>query len=199
MVNVWASKGSRLVWVPSVTKTIAQEAEQKLKAAGLVLGQVDRQNDEHVPFGSVVAQNPRAGKRVNRDTAVSLVVSDGPKPVPEPTNVDSGNTGPGTSSSPETGTTRPPVEPNVDSTDETLRRYDLKVKVNADGRGKRRVRVEYDDVHGTHPVVDEEDDEGEVIQQRVEVFGPKITIRVYYGDDAAPVLEYSKNLSSRRR
>jgi len=188
-----------MVWVPSVTKTIAQEAEQKLKTAGLVLGQVDRQNDDHIPFGSVVSQNPRAGKRVNRDTAVSLVVSDGPKPIPEPATGNSGNTSPEISQSPDTGTTGPPVEPSVDTTDETLRRYDLKVKVNADGRGRRRVRVEYDDVHGTHPVVDEEDDEGEVILQRVEVFGPKITIRVYYGDDVAPVLEYSKKLSSRRR
>lgn len=200
IINVWVSKGSRMVWVPNVTKIGAQEAESKLKAAGLTLGQVDRQNDETIPFGNVVAQNPRAGKRVNRDTSVNLMVSDGPKPQEDQSQPDNSTNGTGGIGGGAVTPSQPAQDQNnTDATDQTSRRYDLKVKVNADGRGKRRVRVEYDDVHGTHPVVDEEDDEGAVIEQRVEVFGPKLTIRVYYGDDTTPVLEKTRYLTSRDR
>src|SRR5207248_1129936 len=100
-VNIWVSKGSKMVWVPKLSNLTTDEAEKKLKSGGLVLGEVDRQYSESIPYGSVVSQNPRAGKRVNRDIPVSLVVSDGQKPRPDDiaqgTPPDSGNANPAAS------------------------------------------------------------------------------------------------------
>lgn len=82
-VRIWVSKGSRMVWVPDLTRMSAQEAEAKLEEVGLKLGQVARQNHDRVPYGHIISQNPRSGKRVERDTEVNLVISDGPADAPE--------------------------------------------------------------------------------------------------------------------
>jgi len=97
-------------------------------------------------LANVVSQNPRAGKRVNRDVAVSLVVSDGMKPKPEGApedNIGNRQPNPGGEASPETspsGSTSPAdLEP---------RTAELIVTVKPDGGGRRRVRIEYDDLRG---------------------------------------------------
>jgi serine/threonine-protein kinase len=197
-INVWVSKGSRLVYVPDLTNLQKDEAEAKLKAAGLTLGSVDRANNNKINFDYVITQNPRARKRVNRDLAVNLIISDGPKPeeTPQPTgdgstnpdnpNPNNGN-GDGTNSGNITGN-------DSGNGDTTPRRINLSKRIPRDGRGARRVRIEYDDAQGTHQAVDEYHDEGETVTTKVNVVGGKVTVRVYYGDDAKPISEKTQTL-----
>ncbi len=177
--NVWVSRGSKMVWVPDVTRQQAEEAEKKLKEAGLVLGSVGRETNERVGFDQVASQNPRAGKRVPRDSSVNLIISDGSKPLePDTTNDETNNN-------------------DNQEQDRTPNSYTLNVTITPDGRGNRRVRIEYDDVNGTHVPIDEFHNEGDRISERVEVTGSEITVRVYYGDDQTPVSEQRKRVRPR--
>jgi hypothetical protein len=192
-VNVWVSKGSRMVWVPKLTGLNAEEAEVKLREGGLTLGEVDRQYSSSVGMGEIISQNPRAGKRVSRDIPVNLVISDGPKPEPipdpdQPTDI----------TTPDPGLQEPDREPEEDISTLEPRMFNLSVDIKRAGRGRRRVRVEYEDARGSQTVVDEDHDEGDVIAQRVEVYGRHLTIRVYYDDDPIPVSERTLPLPRRR-
>ncbi|MCC6730502.1 MAG: protein kinase [Chthonomonadales bacterium] len=186
-ILVWVSRGSRRVWVPDVTGMDKDAAVRKLEDAGLTLGLVNREYNDTVAFDQVIRQNPRAGKRVLRDTPANLALSDGPNlaetpagPPPDAAFPDEAQGG-GTGALP-------------DASNEEPQTYTLTVKVKEDGRGQRQVRVEYDDAHGTNTPIDESHGEGDVITQQVEVFGPRITIRVYYGDDPVPVSERTRTL-----
>jgi serine/threonine protein kinase len=197
-INVWVSKGSRMVWVPDVRNLAAEEAETKLKQGGLLLGEVNRQEDNKVPYGFVISQNPRAGKRVKRDTAVNLVVSDGPKITEHPAEVPPSEAIP---SPEEPGLRTPPDGSSLvgpEEADMQPRLYNLTVRVKRDNRGTRRVRIEYDDARGPHLAVDEIHNEGDEISQKVEVYGRQIVVRVYYGDDFTPISEKTIVLPSRR-
>jgi serine/threonine-protein kinase len=192
-INVWVSKGSKLVYVPDLTNLTKDEAEQKIKDAGLTLGTVNREYNPKVPFDSIIAQNPRARKRVERDLAVSLSISDGPKPdestptaaTPE-TGTSAGNPFNTPPSSTDGGSNASPTE--ADRADE-VNPVNLSKHIPRDGQGSRRVRIEYDDARGTHTPIDERHDEGETVTLRVDSYGPKITVRVYYGDSDKPVSE----------
>ncbi len=79
-VNVWYSKGSTYVDVPRVTGLTRDDAEKKLKEAGLTSGRITPEYSLTVPQNIVISQNVSYKKRVLHDTAVDLVFSDGPKP-----------------------------------------------------------------------------------------------------------------------
>ncbi len=195
-VNVWISKGSPLVWVPKLTSLNAEEAEAKLKEAGLTLGEVDRQYSESVGLGEIISQNPRASKRVSRDIPVNLVISDGPKPTP----IDPQDENPAITT-PDPGYQEPPApSPGQDEDAANLepRMFNLNVDIKRDGRGRRRVRVEYEDARGAQTAVDEDHDEGDVISQRVEVYGSRLTVRVYYDDNPVPASEKTQRLPRRQ-
>lgn len=197
-INVWISRGSRMVWVPDVGRLDAQAAESKLKSSGLTLGQVDRQNNRKVPFGAVISQNPRAGKRVNRESQVNLQISDGPEPGSEPATDTSSSAGDSGKSSDNGANAAGGSSGEGDVADLEPRYRTLRISVKKDGRGQRRVRVEFDDARGTHTPIDEVHDEGEVASQRVEIFGRQIHIRVFYGDDSTPVSETTETLPEKR-
>jgi eukaryotic-like serine/threonine-protein kinase len=194
-INVWISKGSRMVWVPNVVNLQKDEAEAKLKAAGLALGSVDRTYDKKVNYDYIVMQNPRAGKRVARDLPVNLIISDGPKPEdtlppePEPPAPDPSPTG----DDPNSGITGD-VGTTGGTGDTDARTVSLTKRIPKDGRGARRVRIEYDDTDGTHTAINEYHDEGELVSTKVRVAGSKLTVRVYYGEDSTPVSEATKTL-----
>jgi len=182
-INVWVSRGSRMVWVPDLVNRPGEEAERILREKGLTLGAVDRQYHDKILFGCIIAQNPKAGKRVNRDVPVNLIISDGPKPAPD-------EPAPDEYAAPEITPPDGGGQPlDTGSEDTEPRSFKLSIVVNPDGRGPRRVRVEYDDARGTHTPIDEMHDEGDRIVQRVEVVGSEITVRVYYGDDPLPARE----------
>jgi serine/threonine-protein kinase len=82
-VTIVRSKGPPPVEVPSVTGDALKGARRAIVGAGLGVGKVVRRFDDLVPPGRVIAVRP-ATDRLPRGTAVTLIVSDGPRPVPIP-------------------------------------------------------------------------------------------------------------------
>jgi serine/threonine-protein kinase len=80
-VDIWISQRPKPVEVPSVVGLTVQDAQVELEAANLALGEVSEQNDQEIPEGQIISQDPGAGERVPRDTPVDVVVSAGPSVV----------------------------------------------------------------------------------------------------------------------
>jgi len=69
--------------LPDVTKDSPSTAAQKLEDLGLVVTRADEPSTT-VPAGSVIGTDPASGQRVARESAVTLLVSTGPTPLPLP-------------------------------------------------------------------------------------------------------------------
>ncbi|MEJ5299280.1 MAG: PASTA domain-containing protein, partial [Armatimonadota bacterium] len=81
VVEVYVSKGSRNVRVPSVVGMSEAKAREVLNEEGLVVGEVKYDYSPSIPAGDVMRQEPRAGLSVAREAAkVDLTVSLGPPP-----------------------------------------------------------------------------------------------------------------------
>ena len=80
-VDLVFSSGPKTVEVPSVTGLSVTDAEAALETAGLVLGEQAEQNDQSVPEGQIISQDPAAGEEVPEETPVNVVVSAGPSVV----------------------------------------------------------------------------------------------------------------------
>jgi beta-lactam-binding protein with PASTA domain/predicted Ser/Thr protein kinase len=78
------SKGPERYAVPRLAGLSQGEAERRLRAAHLSVGEVHKEFDSDVRDGRVIRSEPEAGQRLKRDTAVALVVSRGPRPVELP-------------------------------------------------------------------------------------------------------------------
>lgn len=70
--------------VPDVIGRSSDAAAFELGRAGLDVGEFTLAIDPTVPFGAVVSSDPAPGTVVARNTAVAMVVSVGPAPVPVP-------------------------------------------------------------------------------------------------------------------
>ena len=66
------------VVVPDVASQTEAQAGDAIVAAGLVVGAVSEDNDDSVPAGSVIRQDPAAGTNAPTGSAVNLVISRGP-------------------------------------------------------------------------------------------------------------------------
>jgi beta-lactam-binding protein with PASTA domain/predicted Ser/Thr protein kinase len=80
-VDIWVSAPPRLFVVPSLIGGRIEDAQAELEAANLVLGEQTRQNDQEIPEGEIISQDPPAGEEVPKDTPVDVVVSAGPSVV----------------------------------------------------------------------------------------------------------------------
>ncbi len=81
IVNLVVSLGPLpQVNVPNVVGLAQATAESDITGADLTVGTVTFQNDELVPAGDVISQNPAAGALVDTGSSVDLVVSYGPQP-----------------------------------------------------------------------------------------------------------------------
>jgi serine/threonine-protein kinase len=80
-VDLVFSGGPKTVPVPSLTGSTVSEAEAALEAAGLVLGEQTDQNDQTVPEGQIISQDPAAGEEAPEGSPVNVVVSAGPSVV----------------------------------------------------------------------------------------------------------------------
>jgi serine/threonine-protein kinase len=83
-VTYWVSSGSPMVEVPDLTGSSLSEATAELVALGLAVGVVTREPSTTYDVDQVIRQDPADGERVERGTAVDLVVSSG-SPSPSPT------------------------------------------------------------------------------------------------------------------
>lgn len=63
------------VLVPAVTGKLSAQATQALNDAGVRLGEITSEATSTAPVGTVIDQDPKPGKSVSRQTAVSLVVA----------------------------------------------------------------------------------------------------------------------------
>ena len=73
--------GVEQVQVPVVTNMTLANAEKRLADEGLTVGEIERENDEEVPRGRVISQDPTEGDTVDEGTAVDLVISAGKEDV----------------------------------------------------------------------------------------------------------------------
>jgi serine/threonine-protein kinase len=71
------------VSVPAVRGDLLKDARKAIVEAGLHVGAVRHRFDGEVPEGHVIRVRPDTA-RLPRGTSVTLIVSDGPKPVPIP-------------------------------------------------------------------------------------------------------------------
>ncbi len=215
-VNVWYSKGSTYVQVPNVVGQSREQAEQTLKNAGLTLGKVTPEYSAKVAANMIVRQTVSYKKQVLHDQAVDLIISDGPKPdygtepgtdtgnTPAPNPDNSGNDTPsanneaGTSGTSGTGSagitgadssSDPNANPNPpdDPGNSVSHEFNRPIRINNDGKGRRKVRIEYVDANGLSitPVADAEYSAGDRIHVQFTYYGKKITLRVYYDGQLA--------------
>ena len=108
-VAVRASRGPQRVTVPDVTGETQAAAQRRIRAVGLTPF-VFRVPAEDVPEGSVVAQLPLGGRRVEKGSRVRINVSTGP-----PADTGGGGGGGGTTTAPRTVTV-----PNVVGVNQTV-------------------------------------------------------------------------------
>ncbi|VXB11520.1 Serine/threonine-protein kinase PK-1 [Arthrobacter sp. 9AX] len=89
-VSLFVSKGPQLFPLPELTGRTLDEAKNGLNAAEMTLGTVTGQFSETAEAGVVLSQDPAAGTPARHGTAVNLVVSKGPEPIPVPNVVGRG-------------------------------------------------------------------------------------------------------------
>jgi serine/threonine-protein kinase len=82
-ITLVVSRGPPPVEIPNVAGQAPPDAQAALEAQGFVV-EVKHQFDETVPADAVVGTDPAAGTKAPRDSGLSLLVSDGPAPVPVP-------------------------------------------------------------------------------------------------------------------
>lgn len=82
--GVWYINSGQFTKVPPVLSRTQDQAEQRLKAAGLQVGGVKRAYSDTVDRGTVISTDPSAGARVRGRASVGLTISLGPRTVPVP-------------------------------------------------------------------------------------------------------------------
>jgi eukaryotic-like serine/threonine-protein kinase len=83
-VRLVPSLGPRPVATPNVRGMTAARARVELVAAGLKLGRATSRYDLDVAEGRILSQRPPPGREVPETSAVAVVISKGPPPVPVP-------------------------------------------------------------------------------------------------------------------
>ncbi|WP_330473596.1 Stk1 family PASTA domain-containing Ser/Thr kinase [Terrabacter sp. C0L_2] len=84
-VRLVVSKGKERYAVPTLVGSKVGETGAALSPLNLRLGERSQAWSETVPEGVVISQDPAAGESVKRNTAVSVVVSKGRRPIEVPT------------------------------------------------------------------------------------------------------------------
>ena len=87
-VTMRVSRGVEQVEVPDVVGQSEDEARDTLRDAGLRVGEVTERESTDKEPGTVLEQDPADGGKVDRDSAVDLVVASAPPDVAVPNVVD---------------------------------------------------------------------------------------------------------------
>jgi eukaryotic-like serine/threonine-protein kinase len=82
-VTLRVSRGPQRVSVPDVTGESEENARSALEAAGLTVEANQQESEDQEP-GTVLAQDPAAGERVQRGSSVTITVAQAPPPVEIP-------------------------------------------------------------------------------------------------------------------
>ena len=78
LVTIIVSVGPEAFPIPYVLDIETERAIYVIEESGFILGQLLEVNDESIPRGFVISQNPVAGTKMSPGTKVDLVVSKGP-------------------------------------------------------------------------------------------------------------------------
>ena len=78
LVTIIVSVGPEAFQIPYVLDIETERAIYVVEESGFTLGQLLEVNDENIPRGFVISQNPVAGTKMSPGTTVDLVVSKGP-------------------------------------------------------------------------------------------------------------------------
>jgi beta-lactam-binding protein with PASTA domain len=81
IVYVVVSQGTPSVFIPDLTGLTLRRAELQLAQAGLTLGKIGHSHEKETSPGTVMAQSPVPGLFVPRNSSISLLLSDGPRPI----------------------------------------------------------------------------------------------------------------------
>lgn len=150
-VSVVLSSGSRFVEVPDLRGRDLEDARSLLSLKGLVLDdEVRYARDRNMEPGRIIAQIPEARRKVERQTAIRVVVS-------------------GANPSADSGT-------NLDNVRNT---YRLTVTMPK-GEVSVLVRVDMTDVRGTATVYEARHAPGDVFEVEAEGYGDSATFRIFF-------------------
>ncbi|MCT1775821.1 Stk1 family PASTA domain-containing Ser/Thr kinase [Brachybacterium sp. p3-SID957] len=105
------------VAVPNVVGSTYEEAQQILQDAGGFGANPQREYHDSVPEGSVIRTEPAAQEQVERGSTITVVISRGPEPTPEPTTDPGPTTDPEPTEEP-SPTDDPGDDPPTDSADD---------------------------------------------------------------------------------
>ena len=78
LVTIIVSVGPEAFPIPYVLDIEAERAIYVVEESGFILGQLLEVNDNNIPRGFVISQNPVAGTKMSPGSSVDLVVSKGP-------------------------------------------------------------------------------------------------------------------------
>ncbi|UVJ41554.1 Stk1 family PASTA domain-containing Ser/Thr kinase [Arthrobacter sp. CJ23] len=83
-IALLVSKGAQQFALPSLAGLTLDQAKDQLNKAEMTLGIVTQAYDDKAPAGTVLSQEPAGTTAVRHGTAVALVLSKGPQPIPVP-------------------------------------------------------------------------------------------------------------------
>ncbi|MEN6520168.1 MAG: protein kinase [Armatimonadota bacterium] len=179
-IQVWISKGTELVDVPSVVGLTMDEAEHKINGAGLVVRRLTSEYSDTVPSDHIIRQSPTSGEQIEPMKEVDIVLSLGQNPMEKDTtsNETSG-------------------DDQTDNGSVQTRSFLVKVQVPSDATEPQQVRIVVIDDNGENEAYNEYHDPGDSFTQEVTGTGNKIRVKVYVGDNL--LKDEVHNSRSRRR
>ena len=185
-VQVWVSKGPRLVEIPDLGGMDFEKARKKLENVGLRLGDYKGEYDFGSAKGTIIKQQPASGESVARGTRIDVTISKGEEPTPTPEPIPT----PDTSITPEPAATpdssAPIPTPSADPSDEKVRTFDITYPPNgpltAQG-APHRIRIDIVDGKGARTAYDEAKNAGEQVKYRAEATGRHISVKLYDNDE----------------
>ena len=78
LVTIIVSVGREAYPIPYVVDLETERAIYVIEESGFTIGQKIEVNDDNVPIGFIISQNPMAGKKMGPGSTVDLVISSGP-------------------------------------------------------------------------------------------------------------------------
>jgi len=78
LVTIIVSVGPEAYPIPYVVDLETERAIYVIEESGFTIGQKIKVNDDNVPIGFIISQNPMAGKKMGPGSTVDLVISSGP-------------------------------------------------------------------------------------------------------------------------
>jgi len=155
LVRLLVSSGSAYTTVPDTRELTQANARERIRAANLVVAREEYAFHPSIPFDRIISITPKPGTRVEKLSAVKLVISKGPEVKEE--------------------------NPRGEATVPELASTVIAVTLPAEGDPRGIVRIDVSDERGSRTVYQKEHAAGETVVQTVEGKGA-VTAKVYYAN-----------------